>query len=418
MEHGVGAGRSALDRERARARRLHDGERLRIGRDLHRDDAILVVGMANGDGVIAERKVQECGSHLRGVAAVDENGGAARGRIDEERAGRRAHERRSRMREAVRERKRDAGAEQHADDPEGNGAALLRRGRDRGDRAAEEERGPGADLGRAATVGCGVGAGFVIGTGRIFGEEIAQERRDRLRVSDERAAVENARERRVEFRGGRKTLRGIAIERGRDRGDEIPHPPDRLALHALEDRGLALAVEELLGGKQLPEHDARREQIAARSDRLSPRLLRAHVADLAAQHAGARRLAPDRFRDAEVEQLHGALGGDDDVGRRDVPMHEADRATARVGLAMRVVETAQHLRDDEGGDAGRRTNRPLPRAAKNGAQVVTRQVLHRDVGVLADGADLEDGDDVPVHERERERGFFAETRDEFRIGAG
>src|SRR5207248_2503269 len=50
------------------------------------------------------------------------------------------------------------------------------------------------------------------------------------------------------------------------------------------------------------------------------------------------------------------------------------------------------------------------------AQVVPGHVLHRDVGLVADAADLEDRDDVAVHERQRERRLLPEARDELRIG--
>ena len=50
-----------------------------------------------------------------------------------------------------------------------------------------------------------------------------------------------------------------------------------------------------------------------------------------------------RARDAEVDDLHHAVPRDQDVLRRDVAVHDAERLAVLVGLAVRVVERLGHL---------------------------------------------------------------------------
>ena len=65
---------------------------------------------------------------------------------------------------------------------------------------------------------------------------------------------------------------------------------------------------------------------ARRSTRSRARLLGRHVRDLALEHAGARlERRVHRLRDAEVDDLHLAVVGDEDVVRGHVAVDDAER---------------------------------------------------------------------------------------------
>ena len=77
-------------------------------------------------------------------------------------------------------------------------------------------------------------------------------------------------------------------------------------------------------------------------DLLAPRLLWGHVSHRADRRAGLRdALRPRELGQAEVEDLDGAALGDEQVGRLDVPMHDA--------CPMRLGEALPDLRGDVDG---------------------------------------------------------------------
>ena len=118
------------------------------------------------------------------------------------------------------------------------------------------------------------------------------------------------------------------------------------------------------------EHDAGGEDVGARVDGLAARVLRAHVAGLAldglvqlVRRRAARRgdERRSRVRDAEVADLHLALERHEQVRRRHVAVHDAERPPLVVGAPVRVVEPAQRLAHDV--DAELEGQRHLARAS-------------------------------------------------------
>jgi hypothetical protein len=99
---------------------------------------------------------------------------------------------------------------------------------------------------------------------------------------------------------------------------------------ALEDGDVGDALPEALARRGLPEQHAHREDVGAAVDALAARLLGRHVRDLALEHAGARlRGRVERLGDAEIDDLHLAVVGHEDVLRGDVAVHDAERACRR-----------------------------------------------------------------------------------------
>ena len=62
--------------------------------------------------------------------------------------------------------------------------------------------------------------------------------------------------------------------------------------------------------------------------------------------------------DAEVEQLHDAVVGDEDVARADVAVDEPDRPPVTVARLVRVVQPLRRLLRQRGRDLDRHAARP------------------------------------------------------------
>ena len=109
--------------------------------------------------------------------------------------------------------------------------------------------------------------------------------------------------------------------------------------HQLDRLVVGLAVEQALAGEQLVQQDADGEDVGAAVDLLAAGRLGRQVAELALDHARVGRLElRGRLGQAEVHQLHLAALGDEDVGRRDVAVHDAELAPVlRVGDVVRVL---------------------------------------------------------------------------------
>ena len=174
---------------------------------------------------------------------------------------------------------------------------------------------------------------------------------------------------------------------------------------------------EPLAGRQLVEDDADGEQVRAAIDALPAALLGRHVADLSLERAGERlHLAVGRLGDAEVDDLHRAVEADDDVLRRDVAVHDLERAALEVALVVRVVEAGAHARQDRHHVLERRLRiAELGARADDLDQVVPAQVLHRDEVLVLDGADVVDLDDVRMVERRGDTRLVEKHAHELRI---
>ena len=102
----------------------------------------------------------------------------------------------------------------------------------------------------------------------------------------------------------------------------------------VNDRGDVLADEWLFAGQHLIQDYAQAEEIGAAIERAAFHLLRSHVVGRAQHLAGVGYL-PAGFRNAEVHDLHRAVGGDHDVGRLYVTMNNS--------VGVRVIQAAADL---------------------------------------------------------------------------
>ena len=157
----------------------------------------------------------------------------------------------------------------------------------------------------------------------------------------------------------RVAIVGVRRQRAEDDGVQVLGQPlvDRggghhLPLARLDERvDVDGALERLLLGEQLVEDDAGREDVDPVVPGTVQRgLLGRHVPELPHQHpllvVGE---AGGGARDAEVEQLHLALPGDEGVVGRDVAVDDPQRVALAVGPLVGVLEPLQELQDHEDG---------------------------------------------------------------------
>ena len=183
---------------------------------------------------------------------------------------------------------------------------------------------------------------------------------------------------------------------------------------AVEDHRRRVAGETLPAGRHLVEHDAEREQVGARIEILAARLLGRHVGDGAdggADHAGEvlRRGFPGRRRfrlrrrrvggelgQAEVEHLHLAAPGDEDVRGLDVAVKDA--------LAVRRVQRIGNLRADveQGAEVERPSAQPL-------VERLALEQLHRQIALSLVLVEAVDRADVGMVQATRRCGLRAGT---------
>ncbi len=188
------------------------------------------------------------------------------------------------------------------------------------------------------------------------------------------------------------------IERARHLHVELRRRQRLFLEHLVHDRR-ERAGERLLAGQQLVEDHARGKEVRPAVDGLAHELLGRHVARGAEHHAGLGEVRGLEPRNAEIGDLRGAVGEDDDVGRLDVAVDHA--------VLVRVLERLEQLAHDAHDVVHREALVRLEVAL----QLAPLHELHRDVvraGVLAE---IVDPDDVRVGEPARRLGLAAEARE-------
>ena len=156
------------------------------------------------------------------------------------------------------------------------------------------------------------------------------------------------------------------------------------------------------------QHDAQLPQVGGGGDRRIEQLFRRGVFErqCAIDGHGARGVG-EFLGDAEVEQLHPALGIDQQVGRLQVAMHHQ--------VAMRVAHGIDHLQEQH--DALAQAELPLVAPAVDGLAI---HQLHDEPGVaFAADAAVQQGGDVRVAQPRQDLPFAQEAlARRLRIGTG
>ena len=238
-------------------------------------------------------------------------------------------------------------------------------------------------------------------------EQALQERGERLRRPRELPTAHEPRQRGRELVGGLPAPVRIRLQALQENRVELDRQPFHLLRRRVGDPGLRLdelhdvvvVVEALFTGEQLEQHQRERVEIAARVDAPLVRLLRRHVLRLPLHHPDLRLGRPaHRLGDPEVEDLHVALVGQQDVVGREIAMHELQRPPRFVLGAVRVLEPEQHVDRDVHRERRRELLSRHQHGAEHGAQVLAVHVFEDDVGDRADRADFVHADDVAMRE--------------------
>jgi hypothetical protein len=169
------------------------------------------------------------------------------------------------------------------------------------------------------------------------------------------------------------------------------------------DRDRRVGLERDAAGQQLVEQDPDRVEVARRRDRMPLRLLGRQVLRGADDRPGLRHVGRAGTGDAEVGDLHAALGVDDHVVGLDVAVDDA--------ALVREAGGAQDLDADVDDLRGR--ERAL--VAHQLLERAPLEELHRDVVGPIPRPAVEDLDDVRVLETRRRRGLAAEALDELLV---
>ncbi len=234
-----------------------------------------------------------------------------------------------------------------------------------------------------------------------------------------------------------KAIAGVRRQSAAERGDQRARNPGRRTEHAARDVDQDLlgraAGERALAGQRLPQRHAERELIGSRVDRLAAVLLRRHVGrradhvardgDARVQEAeSARARGPRRGRgqhlgrgpgrglgvrvgivdavagagvvnaagagEPEVDDADSAVVADQDVVRLDVAVDQAG------GVRGGQPAAGLHEDVDDIAEAALALGPP-------GGKVAARDPLHGHEDLIADGADVVDGDDVGVRQARR-----------------
>ena len=171
--------------------------------------------------------------------------------------------------------------------------------------------------------------------------------------------------------------------------------------------------EQRLVGQQLVEDGAQREEVRAPVQLAPLGLLRGHVAvlalDLAALGLGG---ALHGLGDAEVDELHRALVGHEDVLGADIPVHDVERLAGAVLLVVGVVQGVADPEHDVKRHAHGDDPLLLAEPAVEEAQVLALNVLHGDEVLVVALAELEDLPDIGVIQIGGDLGLVDEHGDE------
>jgi hypothetical protein len=189
-------------------------------------------------------------------------------------------------------------------------------------------------------------------------------------------------------------------------------PRDRLAGDPIEDHQIRLVLKEPRPGAELEQQDAQGEHIGAGVDRVPQTLLRAQVAELALDDPRVGAIGGGGLRDPEVDDLQRAFVGDQQVLRRDVPVHQAEGPSVRSTQLVGVVQPGSGIGDQA---HQQRHRQPIPRALaapRDRRQAVAGHVLHGQVVQARLFTQVEDLSDVRMRQARRQPGFVQEHPDE------
>ena len=194
----------------------------------------------------------------------------------------------------------------------------------------------------------------------------------------------------------RQRPHGDRVELRRHVGAQRAGRLDPARAHSVDSGRVAVTVEEAGAGEALPQRDAQTENVRAPIDGPALQLFRGAIAVLALEHARNALLLLGAAHHPEVQQLHDAVIGDEDVARADVAMNEPDRFAVSVARLVCVVQPLRRLLGERCRDVDR--HGCLGAARDDRGQVLAGQIFHADEVIAVDFAQLVGRDDVGMFE--------------------
>ncbi len=121
---------------------------------------------------------------------------------------------------------------------------------------------------------------------------------------------------------------------------------------------------------------------------------------------------PAALRDAEVEDARDAVGPDEHVLGRHVPVHEAERLSALVDRLVRGVQAVERIENDREDHPGRQALVAVARAPDEAGERLAAHVLHDQEELLVLHHDVERRDDIRMLDARGEARLVEEHRRE------
>ena len=195
--------------------------------------------------------------------------------------------------------------------------------------------------------------------------------------------------------GGEAVLRRLrerpcedVVEGGRQLRADVGEARRRVQQMGVQDRHVAVALEQPASGQALEQHASQRVDVGGRPRDLAVELLGRRVPEACRRTPARRRAAGAGGGDPEVAEERAAAGlVDEDVRRLDVAMHEAAGVD---GIERRRELPADRQRPRRVECAG---------GADQLAEIAAVDVAHRDVQHAVLGAGVIDRDDARVVDR-------------------
>ncbi len=151
--------------------------------------------------------------------------------------------------------------------------------------------------------------------------------------------------------------------------------------NGVHDRGVRHASPQLPSRRRFPEHDADGEDVGSPVDALGQKLLGRHVANLAFDDPRIRFVTRVlELRDAEIQNAYFALDRNEDVVRRHVAMHDAERRPVVIRELVGVMQTVQRFAKDAQVRRERQRHTAGRRSLDDARERLALEIFHDDDG--------------------------------------
>ncbi len=184
-------------------------------------------------------------------------------------------------------------------------------------------------------------------------------------------------------------------------------------MHGAKYCDLAGGVEEAGPSQQFPKDDTEGEDIGARVDSVSARLLGGHVGELPLEDTGHRPCMAN-LCNTKVSELHGSLVRQEDVVRTDIAVNDSHPSAPEI-CTVGSVKTSRNLCTDFSGEHWRKRDATFAAIAPQYLQRGAAHIFHDEKVDVRVASEVKNIDQVDVVQRARNARLRNEHRDELRV---